>query len=600
MSNVSYDIDNIQSNIVSGNTLRQIQGKVLRNLKDAIAHSMGPAGSNTLILKGNSSQDLVAMYSKDGNKIIKNILYQNPIEMSIQTEIAEITRQVERVVGDGTTSAVILSSLIFDALCEYIEESKINNPYQLIRDFKKTVEMIAEDIRKHGRDCTLEDIYNLTYISTNGNEKLAEEMRDIYKEHGMDVYIDVNASTDGNSYIKEYDGITLDIGYSDSAYINTQEGLAKIVSTKDYSTRVYYFADPIDTPEQAALFETIIEKNIFSKLQTRSPFIPTVIVSPLIGRDMQGYIRKVVSYLYQYKADAYSQKPPLLIITNIAGLDKSHIDNIMRLCGCKVIQKYIDPKQQEADQERGLAPTLDNVDEFYGTCAMVESDANKTRFIDPSKMFKRDEDGNKLYDENGEPVPCDEYVSIMEFLHAELKRAQETGEHIGVIGGLKRQIHTFKANMVEYFVGGISISDRDSIRDLVEDAVLNCRSAAAYGVGYAAGYEGFRSSKYIAYKMTADENSLKPYADIIHTAYYEYIKMLYDTVCIDENSVQNYIADTTTYDMPMNLTTYEFDGKVLTSIESDPVILDAISKIITIMLTANQALVQAPNINMYQ
>ena len=200
MSNVSYDIDNIQSNIVSGNTLRQIQGKVLRNLKDAIAHSMGPAGSNTLILKGNSSQDLVAMYSKDGNKIIKNILYQNPIEMSIQTEIAEITRQVERVVGDGTTSAVILSSLIFDALCEYIEESKINNPYQLIRDFKETVEEIAEDIRKRGRECTLEDIYNLTYISTNGNEKLAEEMRDIYKEHGMDVYIDVNGQQGPNVF----------------------------------------------------------------------------------------------------------------------------------------------------------------------------------------------------------------------------------------------------------------------------------------------------------------------------------------------------------------------------------------------------------------
>ncbi|MBR1988491.1 MAG: hypothetical protein IKA36_05595, partial [Clostridia bacterium] len=574
-----------------------IQGVVLRNLKNAIANSMGPAGSNTLILRGNSSQDLVAMYSKDGNKIIKNILYQNPIEMSIKTEIAEITRQVERVVGDGTTSAVILSSLIFDALNEKYKNGEMANPYKVIRDFKAAVKNISDKIRERGRECTLEDIYNLSLITTNGNVELSEEMKMIYETHGMDVYIDVSASTDGNSYIKDYDGITLESGYSDAAYINTIEGVSRVMGTKAFpEVRTYYFADPIDTPEQGALFQSIIKHNVFERHGNPEGFIPTVIVAPLIGRDMQGFMRQLVQYLYQYTQDKYSQKPQLLVITNIAGLDRNHIDNIMTLCGCPVIQKYIDDKQQKVDQDNGLAPRLDNVFEFYGSCSMVEADANKTRFIDPAKMYKKDPDtGEKLYDEKGAPIPCDEYTSILEFLNAELRRAQSTGEHAGVIGGLKRQIHTFNANMVEYFVGGISISDRDSLRDLVEDAVLNCRSASAYGIGYAAGFEGLRATIDL---LENAKDGLKDYYTIIYKAYYEYMKMLYDTV-VGEEEADRYVIKTVENDMPVNLSTMEFDGKVLTSIESDPIILDAISKIITIMLTANQALVQAPNINMY-
>ena len=44
----------LQNNIISGSKLRDIQRRVLRDLKDAVIHSMGPAGSNSLILRGSS------------------------------------------------------------------------------------------------------------------------------------------------------------------------------------------------------------------------------------------------------------------------------------------------------------------------------------------------------------------------------------------------------------------------------------------------------------------------------------------------------------------------------------------------------------------
>ena len=47
------------NNIVSGEKLREVQSRVLRDLKDAIINSMGPMGSNTLILRGTSDADIV-------------------------------------------------------------------------------------------------------------------------------------------------------------------------------------------------------------------------------------------------------------------------------------------------------------------------------------------------------------------------------------------------------------------------------------------------------------------------------------------------------------------------------------------------------------
>ena len=372
------------NNIVNGEKLKSIQSNVLRDLKNAIIHSMGPAGSNSLILRGNSDADIVAEYSKDGNKIIKNIKYQYPIEMAIKSEIENATRHIEKEVGDGTSSVVVMSSLIFDAMWEAAASGKFSpDPYETMRMFHDAVEAIISEIRKNGRECTVRDIYDIAYISTNGNDEISAILEDIYNQYGMNVFIDVSASTNENTYIKSYNGVTIEAGYSDPAMINNVEkGSCVIHSTNDTPMRIYHFAEPIDTPEQLAMFQKIIETNIIERRfgNSRSNIaptyeIPTVILVPQISRDAQAYMRRIVQILHQFDESQYSQKPQLLIVTNYAGLDENYVDHISTLCGCKPIKKYIDSKIQEQDQKNGLAPTLQNVCDFYGTAAVVEADS---------------------------------------------------------------------------------------------------------------------------------------------------------------------------------------------------------------------------------
>ena len=207
----------ILSNIVNKEKTREIHKETLHIIKDAVLSSFGPLGSNTKITK----HDSLTKYSKDGHTILNNIDFKDPIEQSVLLDILDITRNTVKGVGDGTTSAAILSSIIFDALCELEDQEDCNStPYELINELKNACGEISKIILDNKQEFTPQTAYDITYISTNGNTEVATNIKNIYEQYGNDVFIDVSISNNANSYLKTYEGLTLPKGYSDAAYIN--------------------------------------------------------------------------------------------------------------------------------------------------------------------------------------------------------------------------------------------------------------------------------------------------------------------------------------------------------------------------------------------
>lgn len=593
MSNVSVSLtDNMYgepvSNVVSKDNLRKHQKKVINHLDRVVSCTYGPMSSNTEIITGQlDPASIHTVFSKDGHTVLKSVKYNDTISNSIVKEMEEITHYTEMRVGDGTTTATKMSAAIFNRLCDYEESEKIS-PYVLIRKFQNVVNKIQEEISKNGREATIDDIYNISLISTNGNTFVADLMKTVYEKYGMNVFVDVSVSTNENTYTKEYDGMVLEVGSSDPAYFNSDKGSCTL-----HNARVYAFQDPIDTPEMVNFMEKIINTNIWEPLTQSQLYdvelTPTVIIAPKISRDITGLMKKVVDYMNQFAGPNLSQKPPLLIITNIGPYADDYAD-IAELCGCNMIKKYIDFDIQKRDQEAGLAPTFDTITDWYGECELIVSDSLKTTFTNPKNMYtgKVDENGNKEYSVT--------YTNLLAFLEAELANAIRDGENNSVTGKLKRRINSLKSNMVEVLVGGIEVADRDSLRCLVEDAVLNCRSAAKNGVGYAANFEGYRAAMTVNESDHLDEIE-KSLSEIILESYKDVCEYLYATMYGDK--AKKIVKLTLEHEMPYNISTEKYDGKVLASIDTDICILDAIAKIITIMFTANQALVQTPALNVY-
>lgn len=566
------------TNIVSKDVLRGVQLKTMEILKDALSKSFGPYGSNTIIYK----EGALPRYTKDGHTILNSIQFAGEIEKSVLTDILEETRTQAIKIGDSTTSITILSYLIFNALVNFEGIRDYMTPASIVSSFKEVANAICDTIKKNGRPATIDDIYNIALISTNGNEYLASTLKNVYEEYGLDVYIDVKASMNGTTYLKEINGMTMDCGFLDPTLINDVEKNACVIN----NPKIYAFKDPIDTVEMGTFLDTILYDNIVGPIKNKKveDMVPTIIMAPRISRDYSAFIDQLMQSMAAAPA---ANRGWLNIITDIQGCDMEQFEDICDLCGCKYIKKYLDPEIQKEDIKKGLAPTPDNIHDFAGTAEKVSSDANKTTFVNPDKMYKTDGTTTELFNQR------------TDYLEKQIAKLEVEGNNTMDIYTLKKRLNSLKGKMVEIYIGGITVADRDAERDLLEDATLNCRSASLNGVGYAANFEGLRASIAVRELYRIKEDDIKfEIADIIANAYRDISKILYGTVntSMTEDEIIN---GSIMKNCPFNIVTREYDGKVLTSIDTDICTINTISKIITIMATANQFILPTLNINKY-
>ena len=566
----------IINNVVDRRTIRDVQSRTLGELSLVLQNSFGPNGSNTCIKK----EGALPRYSKDGHTIIGSIHYNGIIEQSIKDDIESITRHIVKTVGDGTTSAVILSDAIFND----INSLEMNyKPIEITTAMQNVVNRINDMIMASKEEMTNKDVYDIAMIATNGNSVISTMLYNIYASYGNSVFIDVSPSTGTETFIKVYDGMTLDNGYCDTCYVNNT---AKNTADID-NPEIYFFEHPIDTKEMGVYLDAIISRNIISPVNTGSldAIKPTVIVAPKISTDMSSIMDSLISHMTSMPAN---NRLPICVITGYHDTDK--LADLAMLCGAKMIKKYIDRDVYNEDVANGKAPTPDTIHNWAGKCSNVIAHSAKTVFVNPQYMYNEDGSYSNVYN------------NLLRFLKSRIDEATHDGENINDIADLKRRLHSLESNMIEMFVGGITQSDRDSLRDLVEDAVLNIRSAAEYGVGLAGNLAAYTAVIKVARNMMnseIDEPQInKLIVDAIKNAYEKLIGILFSSIITtpdDLPKIVNEALDGKVYNLREN----QWRTNVKSSIMSDITILNTVSKIIGILATCNQFIVPSAAHNIY-
>ena len=573
------------SNIVEKEILRMIQKDTLSELAKSVGTSAGPIGADTQISKdgSNGKQEnpfAINVYTKDGHTILSSINFDDIISDSVKSNLTTITSNVVKRIGDGTTSAVLMSDIVFNKLVELEEkETRYKVPRFLINDFKAAVTEIQKKIRENKREFNPEAAYNIAYISSNGNEKLATDIKNIYEKYGNEVFIEAEASPNKESYIRELDGMSLNTGYTNVSFMTDLKTMVSEIK----NPKIYYFKDPVDTPEQIAFLCSIINHNIVKPYSENNfaAAMPTVILAKHVSRDASGQLDKILSFMDQFNnPERISLKPPLLMVSNIH--QEEELDDIARLCGCREIQKYLDLKQQAADQEAGIAPTMENIWEFFGEAETVRADATSTVVINPSKMYNEDGELSELY------------KASLSNLQAQLNQMEAETNDLNILGSLRRRINSLNSKAITYFVGGVTATDRDSLKYLVDDSILNCRSAAKDGVGYAANTEGF-----VACSKLAEENPDNKMYALLVDCYKELLARLYGTNPALTDKMDDIYDGILKGEGPVNILTEKHDKNVLSSIETDAAILECISRIITLMITCTQCILPTSAYNKY-
>nr|DAV28808.1 MAG TPA: Heat shock protein 60 [Caudoviricetes sp.] len=588
------------SNIVPKNVLREVQLETIERIANALANSYGPSGSTTLIRKGDDVKGSgVTAYTKDGHSILGAIKFNKPIEMSILDDLKDITRNTVKTVGDGTTSAVILSYEIFRALNEIISDHANFTEKAVVAELQKVVKDITTIIENSKQKPTIDKIYQIALTSTDGNEEVASSIREIYEQFGLGVYIDVGISNTTNHMVKTYEGLTIDGGYFNPCFINR----AKDAVSELQNPNIYIFEDPIDNNYTLNLCYKIVEQNLIAPLTKYNTLVQqgnqaeadavitnelkaTAIITPTFGRDIRSQMDSIIDMMSSSKIE---QRAPLTIITGMTDVDR--LADLATMTGAKTIKKYVDPEVQKSDVEKGIAPTLDNVaTEFGGKAELLVADTKTTKVINPELMFDIDEEGKRVF--------SSEYSNLLASLEAQLAQLDTVKESATEVNVLRRRIQSLKCNMVDYLIGGVSYTDRDALKDAVEDAVLNCRSAAKEGIGYAANFEGLRAAHEVA-EVTSNLSPIREaVSNAVYKAYANTVARIYvDYMAVEDIEQDDLIKTLIERNKPIDVTGN--DREVLSSIKTDPTTLQAIVDIVGLMFKTNQFLCPIPDMNTY-
>lgn len=588
------------SNIVPKNVLREVQLETIERIANALANSYGPSGSTTLIRKGDDVKGSgVTAYTKDGHSILGSIKFNKPIEMSILDDLKDITRNTVKTVGDGTTSAVILSYEIFRALNEIISDHANFTEKAVVAELQKVVKDITTIIENSKQIPTIDKIYQIALTSTDGNEEVASSIREIYEQFGLGVYIDVGISNTTNHMVKTYEGLTIDGGYFNPCFINR----AKDAVSELQNPNIYIFEDPIDNNYTLNLCYKIVEQNLIVPLTKYNTLVQqgnqaeadavianelkaTAIITPTFGRDIRSQMDSIIDMMSSSKIE---QRAPLTIITGMTDVDR--LADLAAMTGAKTIKKYVDPEVQKSDVEKGIAPTLDNVaTEFGGKAELLVADTKTTKVINPELMFVNDEEGKRVF--------SSEYNNLLASLEAQLAQLDTVKESATEVNVLRRRIQSLKCNMVDYLIGGVSYTDRDALKDAVEDAVLNCRSAAKEGIGYAANFEGLRAAHEVA-EVTSNLSPIREaVSNAVYKAYANTVARIYvDYMAVEDIEQDDLIKTLIERNKPIDVTGN--DREVLSSIKTDPTTLQAIVDIVGLMFKTNQFLCPIPDMNTY-
>lgn len=588
------------SNIVPKNVLREVQLETIERIANALANSYGPSGSTTLIRKGDDVKGSgVTAYTKDGHSILGAIKFNKPIEMSILDDLKDITRNTVKTVGDGTTSAVILSYEIFRALNEIISDHANFTEKAVVAELQKVVKDITTIIENSKQKPTIDKIYQIALTSTDGNEEVANSIREIYEQFGLGVYIDVGISNTTNHMVKTYEGLTIDGGYFNPCFINR----AKDAVSELQNPNIYIFEDPIDNNYTLNLCYKIVEQNLIAPLTKYNTLVQqgnqaeadavianelkvTAIITPTFGRDIRSQMDSIIDMMSSSKIE---QRAPLTIITGMTDVDR--LADLAAMTGAKTIKKYVDPEVQKSDVEKGIAPTLDNVaTEFGGKAELLVADTKTTKVINPELMFVNDEEGKRVF--------SSEYNNLLASLEAQLAQLDTVKESATEVNVLRRRIQSLKCNMVDYLIGGVSYTDRDALKDAVEDAVLNCRSAAKEGIGYAANFEGLRAAHEVA-EVTSNLSPIREaVSNAVYKAYANTVARIYvDYMAVEDIEQDDLIKTLIERNKPIDVTGN--DREVLSSIKTDPTTLQAIVDIVGLMFKTNQFLCPIPDMNTY-
>lgn len=453
------NVNTATENIVPTKQMYRVIDNVFTDLSNMIAHTLGPAGGNTLITEAYASTPIYP--TKDGFTVMNNHIYTDVTYESIYRIVRDTSARMNEYLGDSTTSVVIIAAAFYKCIRKYLAKHKMITPYGIKHILDSILKSLDNLFKEEGYIINISDlpkneqveIYRkVATIAANNDSDIGDTIAKAFEQSKSDyTYIDIQKAMDSETKIDTDIGFEMPYGYSLPFMANAADGL-----TAEYEKPLFLLIDgmlsakSLDQIKQ--FFRWTIEENQ-----------PLVIIAEGFAKEVMDYIVLCRTGITRtVNGQRVLVKYPILTIgfNMSSNYGVGQLQDLEAILGAKALKT----------NSGHLVVTPSNATEFYmllGRADHIESKYAYTRIRGGGGDMKG------------------RIARIEEIKHM-LDKAQDAALH-GIVyknqlEHMKHRIAMLEGEMMIIHVGGDSYKEKNNRKLIFDDAYLAVKACRSNGI----------------------------------------------------------------------------------------------------------------------
>lgn len=208
--------------VITGSELKNVMSEAVNLLCDTVTSTLGPTGNNILI----NNSDTTPFITNDGVTIATNIESDDKRINTILEIVKEASLKTNEVVGDGTTTTLVLLQSIFNLGLEEIAKGK--NKILLKNELLSHMDEIVEKINNLKKKTSNKDLLSIAITSANDSE-IGKITTEVFSKVKSKYSIKLEESNSELTYTINKKGYDIPINSLSSMYFSK----AKEIELKD-------------------------------------------------------------------------------------------------------------------------------------------------------------------------------------------------------------------------------------------------------------------------------------------------------------------------------------------------------------------------------
>lgn len=596
-------------NVIPKEAFEKALSSTFQTISENISKSLGPLGSSATILDG-----LRPEATKDGFAILKNYRFTNRYKRMFFNLIKTPCERLNNSVGDGTTTSIVLTNYLFQI---YENKKKyLSTLYRLPKTFvsiwDSLVAEIIERVESFAKPISNDDIFHIAYISSNGNKEVSETIAEIYRECSSPVIREKDSPTN-KTYVKAIHGYELPMNLVSDAYIRNED---LSVDEEDFVVLIFDYKIETDFCSKVIFPAAEVFRAMGKKLLVMAPAYDKY----LVETRLQNYQSSEFQRFRQFS---------LLIGQWDGGKAKKHqIEDFAVLVNGTLIDQE---KEKVILKEFSR---IDNVDRFVHDCL-------DEKIPELENLFGKVEKATMSCVSGSTFIPFDveknsRYQELLRSVKKDLEEeksvtiAEETAYSVDLYE-IQSRINRLEMRNYIYYIGADSTLQKKILWDQVEDVIKCVSSSVQHGCLPGCQLSIIKAASEISHEILSNAEDFEKlcsfdklklmilsiiidaviatYVTVLdgpeHTGILKMIDNWYSYKAEDLEKVQELIKEKRDWivkesinrNCVFDLESLEFNPNIITSAETDKLVLLAASELVKILISGTQCIYLDADVN---